>query len=402
MRKASRPTIYDVARVADVSPATVSRVINGRRIVRPETRARVLAAADALGFHAAAAARSLKTARTRTVALLIGRPQYPLVAGLFGYRVIAGLEMALGELGYDLIVIGSDGDATTPGVPERTIRRLLERRPDATVVLGPTFRSEFVTRLIGQAGPMVLVDNRLPGVPLDSVTADDEVGAGLAADHLIRVHGYRSLAFVGGHRGWWSTKMRLRGVRKAVAMARGRLLVKHAAETTIAAGERAVREVLERRPEVGAIVAVNDAIALGALRAAKACGRRVPDDLAVTGFDDIALAELVEPPLTTVHVPVEMLGARAAQLVVDRLVGRREDGSTRTEVVPVGLVVRGTCGCTVGDDTPRDDAVRGDRRLEVDAPAQPIQVTAGDRSARRVPGRRRFSATVSDGVARMR
>lgn len=377
----SRPTIYDVARIAGVSPATVSRVINGFWAVRPETRARVLAAVDALGFHAAATARSLKTARTRTIALLIHRPQYPLVAGLFGYRVIAGLEMALAERGYDLVVNTTEDDEVGPGRPNRAIRRLLERRPDGIVLLGPAFARSFIVELNGRASPIVLVDNRLPGLAIDSVTADDEAGGRIVAEHLARDHGHRLVAFLGGPRDWSSTRGRLRGVRRAIAAVGGRLLVKHAVETTIEAGERAAQQILRRHPDVTSIVAVNDAMALGALRAADTCGRRIPDDLAVTGFDDIALAELVRPALTTVHVPAEMLGSRAAQFVLDRLAGRREAGPGRTAVVPVHLVVRSTCGCTGPDG----------RRPEVDVHGRPRRTVAPGRGALRRPERRRVS-----------
>ena len=315
-------TIVDVARRAGVSTATVSRVMSGAAVARPATRERVLAAVRELDYSPSAVARALKRRETRTLGLLvtdIANPFFPLV--------VRAVEDEAHARGYG-VVFGNAADD-----PERELAYLdllLERRVDGLIVASARATRRHAERLARVPVPVVLLNSDAPGAGrLPSISTDHRLGGRLAAEHLLLL-GHRVLAHVTAPAGHAAAATdRRRGIEDAMEAAGvdpGSLLVADGG------GDR-------RRT---AVVGFNDLTAIGLLRGLRAAGLRVPDDIAVVGFDDIELAAWTDPPLTTVRQPTEELGRWAVTRIADALADPdRPIGPARVVLDPT-LVVRAT------------------------------------------------------------
>jgi DNA-binding LacI/PurR family transcriptional regulator len=216
-------------------------------------------------------------------------------------------------------------------------RFVRERRIDAMILAGPDVPAGFITTMLNTQLPLVLVDNRLEFSPANCVNSDDETGAYHAARHLLEL-GHRQIGVLAGPAGWASTARRVWGYQRALAERGLHPHIVHMTETTIDSGRAAYRELTAAQPNVTAIGAVNDSMAIGAIRQAKADGRSVPHDLSIVGFDDISWAELNDPPLTTVRIPRQQMGREAAHRVLMLL--QEPDLLASEIVVPVVLVER--------------------------------------------------------------
>lgn len=331
-------TLSDVARRAGVSEATASRVLNGRRYVAATTRLLVQEAARDLDYIPNRAARDLSMARTATVALLVHHAQYPAHGeGTFSSRVVDGVSRALRHAGYDLLYVPVD-DAAIPRVAGLAAVR--PGRSDGVIVLGPAFPRFALAALAATERPLVAIDARLPGS--DVVLAANRPAMVDLTRHLVEHHGYARLACLAGPAGWPSTAERIAGIRAVARQAGVEVLVLHARETTMRDGAEIAARLLDDWPD--AILAVNDAMAIGALHRLRAVDtERRP---AVTGFDDIAWAQLTDPPLTTVAVDATAMGAEAARLLIDRIGSPDHHSLPAREVrVPATLRLRRSCGC---------------------------------------------------------
>lgn len=330
-----RPTQADVARVAGVSQATVSYVISGKpgSSVPAATRRRVMDVIKELGYVPDSAARSLRTRRTGTIASLI-----PDITNPFYPAFERGIQDGADLQGYVLTVYNTDGD---PEKEARCVRSLQEGRVDGVIGvffhhtaqdLGPLFdRSIAITRL----EPVY----REPGdLPLDNLHVDNTKAAKAATTYLIR-RGHRHLAMIAGQGG--PREARLIGFRQALdehGLAVAPESIRDG-DFREGSGVAAMRDLLTLRPRPTAVFAANDVMAMGAILAIREAGLRVPEDVAVMGFDDIPMAKLVSPPLTTVAQFPERLGRRAVELLLERLVGR-VGGGGRTEEMPFELIIR--------------------------------------------------------------
>ena len=331
-------TLSDVARRAGVSPATASRVLNGQRYVASVTRARVEAAVRDLDYVPNRAARELSTARTATIALLVHHAQYPAHGeGTFSSRVVDGVSRALRQSGFDLLYVPVD-DAAVTRLAGLAVAR--SSRSDGVIVLGPAFPRAALESLVVTGRPAVTIDNRHRG--LDAVLADNRPAMAALTRHLVEDHGYRRLACIAGPARWPSTSERVAGIRTVARRAGATLRVLHARETTMRDGAELAGRVAEDQPE--AIMAVNDAMAIGALHRLRRPGASwLP---AVTGFDDIAWARLTDPPLTTVEVDVTAIGLEAARLLMRRIGASGSNRPPAREVrVPATVQRRQSCGC---------------------------------------------------------
>lgn len=327
-------TLSDVARRAGVSEATASRVLNGRRYVAAATRIRVVAAAQDLDYVPNRAARDLSTARTATIALLVHHAQYPAHGeGTFSSRVVDGVSRALRREGYDLLYVPVDDDSVGRVAGLAAVRR---GRSDGVIALGPAFPHDGIDALRADGRAVVLIDNRAPGV--DAVLADNRPAMVKLARHLVEQHGYRSLACVAGPADWPSTAERVDGVRMTARANDVDLRILHAGETTMRDGAKMAARLLDEPPD--AVLAVNDAMAIGALHRLRGLPASVRP--AVTGFDDIAWARLTDPPLTTVAVDAGAIGQAAATLIIKRIASETEGREVR---VPGTLRLRRSCGC---------------------------------------------------------
>ena len=337
--------IKDIARRLSISSATVSRALNDKPGVSDSLRQRVLAVAAELNFTPNLAARSLVGARTHTVAFMVHQQAFPVSSDPFYFVMLPGVERVLAHAGYHA-VLTTIGDGAIQADHLRVVR---ERRVDGAILAGPDIPTAMILSLVQSGLPIVLIDNSLERTALDCILFDNREGARLAVEHLMW-HGCNRVAFAGGPVAWLSTRERGDGYREAILAQGLEPIVAHEEATTVQTGFHAGHELLDRDEPPDAIFAVNDAMALGIIRAAREMGVRVPEDLAVVGFDDISMAESAHPPLTTVRIAKETMGELAARRLLDLIGGgaHAEHGERCMpvkSVVGVTLVVRASCGC---------------------------------------------------------
>jgi DNA-binding LacI/PurR family transcriptional regulator len=331
-RGRSRPAhgIRAVAKAAGVSISTVSRALRGYSDVNPETRRRVQDAAAALGYSPNPIGQSLVLGRSGYVAVLFSRRHSPALLDRFYAEVLGGIETVLEAGGLSLVLV------TLQSLDVE--RRLTGRgRVDGVVALGCDIPLAFLRRLHRSSLPLVLVDQ--PGwASVPSVTVDNEAGAYTATRHLLE-RGRRRVAFIAESLSDRNFALRKRGYERALREAglpRDRALVAEG-EPENEGGYLAAKRLLARQLPDG-IVAANDAAALSAMRALREAGLRVPEDIAVVGFDDLELASYVHPPLSTVHVPRRQMGELGARLLLSRMAGE----APSSVVLPVHLIERGS------------------------------------------------------------
>ncbi|MFJ2172580.1 LacI family DNA-binding transcriptional regulator [Streptomyces sp. NPDC087851] len=349
----SAPTVYDVAERSDVSIATVSRVYRNPGSVRAKTRERVLEAARELGYVPSGSARGLASRTTGVLGLCFPDYADPDAEAdaeaegdaddavmLYSDQIIRGMERAARRHGYALLIA-----ASLEGGPESLVAKVAGR-VDGFAVLARTVPTEDL-EVISSRLPIVMLAGPREIDHLDHIMVANADGERALARHLIEDHGLRRLAFVGGDVDSPDAEARFSGFRDACGEAG--LPVPEAPDLRVgmmtrAEGARAAEALLDRagdRPE--AMLFANDQMAVGALRALDRRGVRVPEGIAVTGFDGIPLGRIVQPALTTVRQPIRHLGEQAVELLVQRLAdGNRAPVSL---TLPVSLVRRASCGC---------------------------------------------------------
>jgi LacI family transcriptional regulator len=327
-----RVTIADVARRAEVSKTTVSHVLSGKRPVAAATRERVSSAIRELGYRPDGLARSLRTRRTHTVALLIPditNPFYPLLA--------RGLEDGTGG-DYRTFICNTDG---VPEREEEFLEDVADRRTDGIVVDSISLKPHRIRALVPESTPVVQIGTTVMDDPgYDSAHADDEQGAYRATMHLIR-KGHRRVAMIQGRPG--AGGLRNEGYVRALKEAGLSLdpALRLSGEWTRPGGAIAARRLLTLLNRPTAIFCANDLMALGAMDAARELGMDVPTDIALVGFDDIEAAAMVSPPLTTVSNPAYETGLLAGILLSERMSGTYRNAA-RTVTLPCTLIERAT------------------------------------------------------------
>lgn len=338
--KTHRVTIKDIARLANVTPTTVSMALNGRPRVGADTRRRILAIARELGYQPDFIARSLRRRRTYTVGLMIKNitdPFYPELA--------SGIGRAAQERGYNLILCNV-GD--NPVDKTSTLQMLRGRGVDGIVSTVTLDEDPYLATVVGERLPFVTVVRRLQSAPLaeqiDSVTVDNFAGGYQAVEHLYRL-GHDRIAVVAGSLEASTAADRTRGARQALCD-RGRRLPPEwlmDCRYSRSRAAEAARRLMDRRSPPTAIFAQDDNMALGVREALLARGVRIPEDVALVGFDDIDVAGLAGIELTTVNQQIYEMGALAMKVLLDKVEG---DGPPRVEriVLASRLVIRGSCG----------------------------------------------------------
>lgn len=308
-------TIRDVARLADVHPGTVSRALNAqtRALVNQETAARVLRAADELGYRPNPIARGLKTNRSYTVGVVIPDLTNPLFP-----PIVRGIEDRLGDAGYTPLIVNTDND------PERErshIEAMLARQVDGLIAATARLDVRQLTEAAARGTPLVLVNRSLEDGSAPAVTVDDRKGIALAVEHVAGL-GHRLVGHVGGPQNVSTGHLRHLGFQQAMAAAELAIDPGHvsfASAFTEPEGARACAQVLAHEPRLTAIVAANDRLAMGCYDTLARAGRHCPDDVSIVGFNDMPFIDRLQPPLTSVRVPQREIGTTAAELLLAQL-----------------------------------------------------------------------------------
>jgi LacI family transcriptional regulator len=332
-------TIFDVAERAGVSIGTVSRVINNRDRVRPETRERVLQAIRELDYHTNAFARGLAIQQTDALGLVI-----PQVNDSFFFQIVRGVEDAAAAAGYSLLI------ASQPRAPvEHRYLQLFRRgNVDGMILAAIDAHGHEVAQIVKRGVPITLVQLDI-GKNIPTFLADNYGGARALAEHLIE-HGYKRIAYITGTDYTPDNRERLRALRDVLTENRLKLRDEYVVQGNylVGSGAQAMRTLLDLPERPDAVFAANDQMAIDAMMVAQERGVRIPEDVAVVGFDDIPMASYISPALTTVHQPIYELGWRAAQLTLEMIKANNEErtlAAPRLVLLPTSLVIRRSCGC---------------------------------------------------------
>lgn len=328
-------TIHDVARAAGVSIATVSRVLNGNARVSGESCQRVWAAATSLDYWPNPAARSLRQSRTHVLGVLL-----PDLYGEFFSEVIRGIDLEARRAKFQILISSSHAEAEAIAAAARSMRG----RVDGLVVMAPDAESAQAIDRIMHKFPVILLNTPFPADGCSGISIANAAGARAVVGHLLAL-GHRRVAVIKGPPGNADAEERLGGYRETLAGAgiEPEPSLELEGDFTESSGFRAATQLTALRPIPSAVFATNDYMAIGLLSALSASAIRVPEDMAVAGFDDIAIAQYVTPALTTVRVDAYELGARAVRLLVGAI-GADNGAPCRKEVVPATLVIRQSSG----------------------------------------------------------
>jgi LacI family repressor for deo operon, udp, cdd, tsx, nupC, and nupG len=329
-----RVKMADIARLAGVSVATVSRALAGSTLVTAETRQRIEAAVNQTGYVVNHVAARLRQQRSQQILVLL-----PTIANPFFAEVVLGIEAAAQAKGFSVLVGSTGGSAEREAA---LTRHLLTGAVDGLILLTgrlPALDGPRAALEGPLAARFVAVSEHIPGAGIATVSIDNVAAAGQAVRHLIEL-GHRRIAHIGGPAGNILTAQRLRGYR--LALAASGLAIEPALVTfgdfTFASGEAAMRLLLAGAEQPSAVFCSNDEMAIGAINAAKRAGLAVPGHLSVVGFDDIPFASAYDPPLTTIRQPRHAFGREAATLLMAALA--KPGGASRGVRLPYELIVR--------------------------------------------------------------
>lgn len=342
-------TVYDVARVAGVSTATVSRVVRGSALVNADTRDRVFAVIEALGYVPDAYAQGLSNRRKGVIGLVglergTAEIDVERTTLLFIDQIVHAAEVVLrGTSSSLLLTFGSSSEEF-----ERRVRSLTGK-VDGLLVAEEVMPAADL-RALAERIPVVVIAGRREETGLDLFTADNHAGMTALVRHLVEDHRYRRLSFVTGPRDAPDARERQAAFEAAVLAGRDstieQVIQGDFSEGSGAAAAQVLLDRRDRRSMPDAVVCGNDQMAIGMLREFQRAGLRIPDDVAVTGFDDIYPGQLLDPPLTTVSQPIRELGTRATERLLARIA---EPGlPPRAQMLPTSALFRASCGCGSG------------------------------------------------------
>ncbi len=333
-----RATLKDVAVAVGVHISTVSRALNPetRHLITPQIVDKIAEASKQLGYQPNTAAYSLRTNRTRTIGVVV-----PDITNSIFPPMIRGVEDALAPLGYSTLVVNTDGQ------PEREaaiLDTLVARGIDGLVVASVERENGAIRTLASRGTAIITVNRRMDDPAIASVTNDEAEGVRHMLNHLVAL-GHRNIATIAGNQNLSTGQRRYDAfLRHAVDMGLdvGPSRVGFASTFNEADGERCMEELMARGGDFTAILCANDRLAIGAIMALKRRGLSCPTDISVTGFNDMAMVDRIDPPLTTVRIQQYRVGNAAAELLLERMTKRSELHRPQHLVLPVELVVRGS------------------------------------------------------------
>ncbi|EGL83309.1 transcriptional regulator, LacI family [Caldalkalibacillus thermarum TA2.A1] len=339
-----KPTIYDVAKEAQVSIATVSKVINDTGRISEKTRKRVLEAMEKLRYQPSVVASALTGKRTNTLGLLI-----PDLANPFFAEVARHVEDRGQEKGFNVIMCSTDYN---PAKEAKYISLLKQKQVDGIILGSGFYNDQMIAELQQENFPLVMISQEIPALDIDTVSVDDFMGGYQVTQYLLSL-GHRRIGVIAESfqdnpaNVRWSSKERIRGYREALEAAGigfDEDLV-FISNSTIEAGKRVAGALLDAGPHPTAIFALNDVLAIGTIKAVRERGLKIPEDIAIVGFDDTILATIVDPPLTTVAQPIRDMGYQAMDLLIEKIEGK-ENTTKRIILSPQLMIRQTTCPLT--------------------------------------------------------
>ena len=333
-------TIKDIAKRAGVSHSTVSRALRVNRLVSNETARRIHDIAQEMGYRPSAVARSLKTNRTQVLGVIVSSISDPF----FG-EILNGIEASAQAGGYSLFIAASQHD---PIKERQIVQTMMEQRTDGVIICSSSFSPEHGRQLLSYGFPVVVVNHQGSESFNYSIYHDDIDGSSQITRHLISL-GHKRIAYLGNSQSGRTTQDRLRGFLDAMAEAHLEVpenYVHHVEGSEPVLGAESVQYFAKLTPRPTAIICFNDMLAIGVLKGCEQSGLRVPEDISVTGFDNITYSAFTTPSLTTFDQPKFSIGQEAAQLLLDLL--QAEDGiipdMPNVKVLKGKLLVRGSTG----------------------------------------------------------
>ena len=337
---AEKLSLKKLATKLNVSTSTVSRVMNDKPGVGEKTRQRVLKAIQKYNYVSNSSARSLKTSKTGNIALISRKRTNRLSSSDHHHQYVTNIESDLRKQGYHTITLSLEAEEMKDA---NNLLLLKEKHVDGFIINGPGVTPKFILELKNTGLPVVLFGNELRQIEIDCVVCQDRKGTYKITKHLME-HGHKKILFLSGPKGWYTNDERELGYCDALKEEGLRERIIHMPDTTIDTGKTFFKEVIANiHPEITAVVAVNDATAIGVIDEARYLGIKVPEDIAVVGFDDIPWATLSHPPLTTVHTFLEEMGKIAMVRLLDLL--ENPGLHPIKSIVTSSLVIRKSCGC---------------------------------------------------------
>lgn len=329
-RPLRQPSIKDIARLARVSHPTVSRALQNSPLVNAKTAERIRKIAKESGYRASAVARGLVTRRTRTIGLVV-----TTVADPFTSEVVSGIEQTANDHGYCVFLADSNAD---PAREKKIVQSFAEQRVDGIIVTSSRVGALYLPLLSEMMVPIVLVNDQYPGAFVHSVMIRNQDGSRQLAEHLIGL-GHRRIAYIGDANGYHSDTERHTGYKEALEAAGIESLPELAVcgNGKPEAAMKAMETLLALDEPPTAVFCYNDMTALGAMRAIRMKGLRIPEDISVAGYDDLFVASYTDPPLTTVRQPMRRMGQLAMENLIKLMTG--EESVVRIKVNPE-LIVR--------------------------------------------------------------
>jgi LacI family transcriptional regulator len=333
------PTIHEVAKRAGVGSITVSRVINHSGYVSPETRERVEKAVADLGYVPNTLARSLRSRRTNTVGLMVTDITNP-----FFTTLARGVEDAANEAGYTVIFCNTDESAVKE---DKYLNVLLQKQVDGLLLVPTQSRVNTIQQIQKHGTPVVVIDRRIPAVDVDTVRCDSVDGAYQLTRYLVSL-GHRQIAVMSGAVGVSTADDRVAGYRKALEEARIPVCENNIfrGDFTMDSGYSMTQQAIHLALRPTALIAANNFITIGAMKALQEVEMEVPEDIALVGFDDLPPAMVTFPFFTVASQPAYQMGTRAMQLLVQRLEGKAM-GPCQEIILPTQLIIRRSSGGSI-------------------------------------------------------
>lgn len=338
--RSSRPTLKEIARIARVDVSTVSRAINDSPLLPRETKDMILAIAEKMNYFPNSFARGLVNQKSETLGLIL--PRIFFLQGPFFSQVLSGIEHVSVKYGYNILIASATSKTADRHFPFNLTRA---RRVDGMLIINENRRIKNLEALKQEGVPFVLVNRYLDDPAAPCVAPDDIGGGRMATEHLLQL-GHRRIGIVTGSPRVAATTDRLEGYRQALRAHDvpfdAHLVVAGLFQQGVETGSRAADRLLSLANAPTAILALSDELAMGVMQAARARGLRVPEDLAVVGYDNVAFSAHLNPPLTTVAQNPYAIGSTACRMLVDMLEGRKPERAN--DLIPVRLIVRESCG----------------------------------------------------------